>query len=96
MTGEISLKGKAMAIGGLKEKSMAAYKAGCTTVIIPEDNMRDLDDISAEVKNAVKFVPVTTFEQIIPIALDGSLKQNNSKNELIVNNKTTKPQVITQ
>lgn len=96
MTGEISLKGKAMAIGGLKEKSMAAYKAGCTTVIIPEDNMRDLDDISAEVKNAVKFVPVTTFEQIIPIALDGSLKPNNSKNELIVNNKTTKPQVITQ
>lgn len=96
MTGEISLKGKAMAIGGLKEKSMAAYKAGCTTVIIPEDNMRDLDDISAEVKNAVKFVPVTSFEQIIPIALDGSLKQNNSKNELIVNNKTTKPQVITQ
>lgn len=96
MTGEISLKGKAMAIGGLKEKSMAAYKAGCTTVIIPEDNMRDLDDISAEVKNAVKFVPVTSFEQIIPIALDGSLKQNNSKNELIVNNKSTKPQVITQ
>ena len=96
MTGEISLKGKAMAIGGLKEKSMAAYKAGCTTVIIPEDNMRDLDDISTEVKNAVKFVPVTSFEQIIPIALDGSLKRNNSKNELIVNNKTTKPQVITQ
>lgn len=96
MTGEISLKGKAMAIGGLKEKSMAAYKAGCTTVIIPEDNMRDLDDISTEVKNAVKFVPVTSFEQIIPIALDGSLKPNNSKNELIVNNKTTKPQVITQ
>ena len=96
MTGEISLKGKAMAIGGLKEKSMAAYKAGCTTVIIPEDNMRDLDDISTEVKNAVKFVPVTSFEQIIPIALDGSLKPNSSKNELIVNNKTTKPQVITQ
>ena len=96
MTGEISLKGKAMAIGGLKEKSMAAYKAGCTTVIIPEDNMKDLDDISTEVKNAVKFVPVTTFEQIIPIALDGSLKPNNSKNELVVNNKTTKPQVITQ
>lgn len=96
MTGEISLKGKAMAIGGLKEKSMAAYKAGCTTVIIPEDNLRDLDDISTEVKNAVKFVPVISFEQIIPIALDGNLKPNNSKNELIVNNKTTKPQVITQ
>ena len=58
--------------------------------------MRDLDDISTEVKNAVKFVPVTSFEQIIPIALDGSLKPNSSKNELIVNNKTTKPQVITQ
>ena len=44
MTGEISLKGKALAIGGLKEKSMAAYKAGCDTVIIPQDNKKDLDE----------------------------------------------------
>ena len=50
MTGEISLKGKALPIGGLKEKSMAAYKAGCSTVIIPKENVKDLAEISDEVK----------------------------------------------
>lgn len=70
MTGEISLKGKAMPIGGLKEKSMAAYKAGCDTVIIPEDNLKDLADISDEVKSAVNFISVSKFDEIIDIALE--------------------------
>lgn len=69
MTGEISLKGKALAIGGLKEKSMAAYKAGCSTVIIPKDNEKDLSEISEEVKNALSFVPVKTFSEVADIAL---------------------------
>ena len=69
MTGEISLKGKALAIGGLKEKSMAAYKAGCDTVIIPADNVKDLADISDEVKSAVNFVSVSEFDEVIPYAL---------------------------
>jgi ATP-dependent Lon protease len=70
MTGEISLKGKALPIGGLKEKSMAAYKAGCDTVLIPEDNVKDLSEISDEVKSAVNFVSVTTFDELIPYALE--------------------------
>lgn len=70
MTGEISLKGKAMPIGGLKEKSMAAYKAGCDTVIIPNDNAKDLADISDEVKNAVTFVTVSSFDEVMPLALE--------------------------
>ncbi|MBQ9518192.1 MAG: endopeptidase La [Eubacterium sp.] len=69
MTGEISLKGKALAIGGLKEKSMAAYKAGCSTVIIPEDNVKDLAEISDEVKSAVDFVSVSSFDEVITYAL---------------------------
>lgn len=69
MTGEISLKGKALPIGGLKEKSMAAYKAGCDTVIIPQDNTKDLSDISSEVKNAVNFVSVSTFDEVVDVAL---------------------------
>ncbi len=69
MTGEISLKGKALPIGGLKEKSMAAYKAGCDTVIIPEDNVKDLAEISDEVKSAVNFVSVSKFDEVIPYAL---------------------------
>lgn len=70
MTGEISLKGRAMQIGGLKEKSMAAYLAGCDTVIIPQENSKDIDELSDEVKSAVKFVTVSAFEEIIPIALE--------------------------
>ncbi|MCD7797774.1 MAG: endopeptidase La [Clostridiales bacterium] len=70
MTGEISLKGRALPIGGLKEKSMAAYKAGCDTVIIPEENKKDLSEISDEVKSSVTFVTVSCFEEVVPIALE--------------------------
>lgn len=70
MTGEISLKGRALAIGGLKEKSMAAYKAGCSSVIIPEDNVKDLADISEEVKCGINFIPVTDFSQVLQAALE--------------------------
>lgn len=97
MTGEISLKGRAMAIGGLKEKSMAAYKAGCDTVIIPNDNVRDLAEISDEVKSAVEFISVTDFEQIIPIALEKPLNSIlNDKNIIVTDNKKTQQSAITQ
>lgn len=97
MTGEISLKGRAMAIGGLKEKSMAAYKAGCDTVIIPNDNARDLAEISDEVKNAVEFVTVTDFEQIIPIALEKPLSSIiNDKNIIVTERKKSQQSAITQ
>lgn len=94
MTGEISLKGKAMPIGGLKEKSMAAYKAGCNTVIIPKDNVKDLADISNEVKESVNFISVCSFEEIVDIALVSSpdvqkTKINNShKNNTTVSTVT--------
>lgn len=83
MTGEISLKGKALAIGGLKEKSMAAYKAGCKTVIIPKDNEKDLEEISSEVKNAVQFISVSDFEDVVPIALEYQPKAETDKDNLI-------------
>lgn len=88
MTGEISLKGKALPIGGLKEKSMAAYKAGCDTVIIPKANKKDLADISSEVKNAVNFVTVTSFNEVLPIALTNLPKKNNEPDrDLVIDNK---------
>ena len=83
MTGEISLKGKALAIGGLKEKSMAAYKSGCTTVIIPKDNEKDLEEISDEVKASVSFVCVSCFDEIIPIAFEYPPDRNKEKREII-------------
>ena len=98
MTGEISLKGKAMEIGGLKEKSMAAYKAGCDTVIIPQDNVKDLDEISDEVKSVVNFIAVAGFDEIIPIALDETLgKVKNTKiADVVIPDKKTRTSVITQ
>jgi ATP-dependent Lon protease len=69
MTGEITLRGKVLAIGGLKEKTLAAYRSGIQTVIIPEDNMKDLDDIDAEAREHLKFVPCKTADQVISAAL---------------------------
>lgn len=98
MTGEISLKGRAMEIGGLKEKSMAAYKAGCDTVIIPQDNAKDLSEISDEVKKAVHFITVSDFEEVIPIALEAPVTVNeaNKKTNIIVKNNKPRTSVITQ
>lgn len=98
MTGEISLKGKALPIGGLKEKSMAAYKAGCDTVIIPVDNVKDLVDISNEVKSAIDFKPVSTFDEVVGIALEKQLPQNkiNDSKKVVVTGNDNQTTVITQ
>lgn len=97
MTGEISLKGKALAIGGLKEKSMAAYKAGCDTVIIPQDNKKDLDEISDEVKQVIDFISVKNFDEVLPIALvSRPIKEKEVKENIIVTDKTSKTNVVTQ
>lgn len=64
MTGEITLRGRVLPIGGLKEKSMAAYKSGIKTVYIPYDNISDLDEVDAKVKANVSFVPVRNVETI--------------------------------
>lgn len=83
MTGEISLKGKALPIGGLKEKSMAAYKAGCDTVIIPKDNFKDLSEICDEVKTAVRFIPVSSFDEVMIQALEYIPKKDKKQNIII-------------
>ena len=87
MTGEISLKGRAMAIGGLKEKSMAAYNAGCNTVIIPRDNERDLSEISDEVKASVNFVSVSAFDEIRPLALEKPINVKTVNNVIVPDRK---------
>lgn len=65
MTGEISLRGRVLAIGGLKEKTMAAYSAGVSTVYIPCDNVKDLDDIDPVAKASLRFVPCRTVNEIL-------------------------------
>lgn len=68
MTGEITLRGRVLAIGGLKEKTMAAFRNGIDTVIIPEDNVPDLSEIDPAVAEALHFVPVAHVDQLLPVA----------------------------
>jgi len=70
MTGEISLRGKVLPIGGLKEKILAAVRAGMKTVIIPEQNRKDLEDIPKEMQKKVKIVPVKEIDEVLKLALE--------------------------
>ena len=79
MTGEITLRGRVLPIGGLKEKSAAAYRAGIKTVIIPFENKPDLDDVSEVVKSAIKFVPVSTMDEVLELALGKKKKTGSFK-----------------
>ena len=69
MTGEITLHGNVLPIGGLKEKSMAAYREGISTVLIPKDNAVDLHEVDAEVKEKIRFIPVEQLSQVLKHAL---------------------------
>ena len=69
MTGEVTLRGRVLSIGGLKEKTMAAKRNGIATVLIPRDNVRDLEEIDQTVRTALRFVPVETVDQVFAEAL---------------------------
>ena len=72
MTGEVSIRGRVLPIGGLKEKTMAALRHGISTVIIPEDNRRDLEEIDQTVRKQLNFITATTVDTV----LDAALKRN--------------------
>jgi len=69
MTGEVSLRGNAMAIGGLKEKLLAALRGGIKTVLIPQDNFKDLSEIPDNVKEGLQIIPVTNVREVLKLAL---------------------------
>jgi ATP-dependent Lon protease len=69
MTGEITLRGEVTAIGGLKEKMLAAHRGGIKTVLIPEDNVKDLQDIPETVKSQIEIIPVKWIDKVLEIAL---------------------------
>ncbi|MCD6435347.1 MAG: endopeptidase La [Clostridiales bacterium] len=77
MTGEITLRGRVLPIGGLKEKSLAAKRAGIKKILIPFDNIKDLEDIPSSVKKAIEFIPVKTMDEV----LDNVLVDEEKKNE---------------
>ncbi|MFV8828726.1 endopeptidase La [Alkalihalobacterium sp. APHAB7] len=74
MTGEITLRGRVLPIGGLKEKSMSAHRAGLTTIIMPKDNEKDLEDIPKSVRDELTFIPVSHLDEVLKVAL-GESKQ---------------------
>lgn len=84
MTGELTLSGKILPIGGLKEKTMAAYKAGVNKVIIPKSNRADLSDIDSVVKNSLDFIFVDKLTEVFEIALADSLARKKYKNKNIL------------
>ena len=71
MTGEVTLRGNVLPIGGLKEKSLAAHRVGIDTVIIPKRNEKDLEDVPKSVKDKIKFIPVEKIDQVLKVALEG-------------------------
>jgi ATP-dependent Lon protease len=73
MTGEITLRGRVTAIGGLKEKLLAALRSGIKTVLIPEENEKDLADVPETVKSGLEIIPVSTIDQVLALALTGPL-----------------------
>lgn len=69
MTGEITLRGRILPIGGLKEKALSAHRAGLTTIILPEENEKDIEDIPESVQEGLQFIPVKHLDEVLEIAL---------------------------
>jgi len=80
MTGEITLRGRVLPIGGLKEKALGALRAGIYTVVIPEKNEKDIVELPSNVKRKIKFIPVKHMDEVLPVVLEGlKLKGSGAK-----------------
>ena len=82
MTGEITLTGRVLPIGGLPEKTMAAYRNGIKTVIIPKDNVSDLDEVDEAVKDSIMFIPVSSVSEVLDIILTEKPKEEQETGEI--------------
>ena len=93
MTGEITLRGEVLPIGGLKEKLLAAHRGNIKKVIIPEQNLKDLVDISDDIKADLEIIPARWIDQVLEVALTRNPEDKTSKNKI---KPTTKPKNIVQ
>jgi ATP-dependent Lon protease len=82
MTGELTLTGRVFPIGGLKEKMIAAKRAGITEIIIPKLNVKDLEEIPAHVKRGIKIHPVEEIEEVLKLAILSAKKTKSTKKAL--------------
>lgn len=71
MTGEITLRGRVLPIGGVKEKSLGAHRAGLKTIILPEDNEKDIEDVPESVRNDLTFILASHMDDVLKVALTG-------------------------
>ncbi len=69
MTGELTLRGKVLPVGGIREKVLAAHRAGCTKIILPQENLKDTEEIPAEIQKCLEFYPVQNLQQVLDLAL---------------------------
>jgi len=87
MTGEVTLRGRVLPIGGLKEKLLAALRGGITTVLIPKENEKDLEEIPDNVKSGLKIIPVATVDEVLALALTKPLVRSNWVEPLVASAK---------
>ncbi len=73
MTGEITLRGRVLPVGGVREKILAAHRAGIKTFVLPRKNLKDLAEVPGDVKRQVAFVPVEHMDEVLPVALQDSV-----------------------
>jgi ATP-dependent Lon protease len=83
MTGEITLRGEVLPIGGLKEKLLAAHRGGIKTVLIPEENSKDLVEIPDNIKNRLEIHPVRWIDQVLDLALESKPEPLPEKDEIV-------------
>ncbi|RKZ32891.1 endopeptidase La [bacterium] len=81
MTGEITLRGDVLPVGGIKEKSLAAHRVEITKILLPKDNMKDIPELPDEIKESIEFIPVETVDQVLEQALDINIEQKKSGDE---------------
>ena len=94
MTGEVSLRGRVLPIGGLKEKTMAAYSAGVRTVLIPHDNLQNLEDIDPLVREALRFIPCKSVSDVLAFALVDKTEEKICLTEDLKNTENDFPEII--
>jgi ATP-dependent Lon protease len=81
MTGEMTLLGRVLPIGGLKEKVLAAHRAGIKTVILPAENRKDLEDVPIEIRSHMIFAPVERVDQVLQLALEPAPEMDESQSD---------------
>src|SRR5258706_2175244 len=84
MTGEVSLRGKVLVVGGLREKALAAYRAGVKTILFPAANVKDLDDVPDDVRAQLELVPVETMDQVFSLALHRVIQPQRIAGDFVI------------